>query len=333
VAQQELTLQLNNYRRFLSTGVIAFESGLTIISGLNGSGKSTLIEAFSYALFGPGTKRGQCIFDIRTDFLNEPVRVECKLIIDDQEVHVIRFGMAAELSVNSAIQVQGGAGSGKAVTARIIALLGGLTREQFERTYVALQGDTAGLVTEKASERRQIIEKILLLEVLTKTVELQVKSCERNKGGIISLGNLVCDDLFLDIKSRELVRSFQTARVIHTKLQYLQQLLNTIEKVITERQRGYQETEREVSDVLAQISTLKEQWQGHQIIIEHANRNYGKLEEHQIKHNAFQEKIANIDGKIEQSRLEIEKYQNIIQQTEQYADDSATYPGLRKSRR
>ncbi len=330
VAQQALTLQLKNYRRFLSTSVIAFEPGLTIISGLNGSGKSTLIEAFIYALFGPGTKRGQGIFDIRTDSQNEPVRVECKLFIDDQEVHIVRFGTTAELRVNNAIQVQGGAGSGKSVTARIIALLGGLTREQFERTYVALQGDTAGLVTEKASERRQIIEKILQSEVLTKAVDLQAGNCESIKGGISYLGNLVCDDLSLDIGARELVRKFQTARVIHTKLQYLQQLLNIVEKVITQRQRSHQETEKEVSDALAQVSILKEQWQGHQLIIEQAIRDCERLEEHQIKHTAFQEKIANVDGRIEQSRQDVEKYENAIQQAEQYANDSATYNKLQE---
>src|SRR6266567_487449 len=330
MAQQALTLQLKNYRRFVATDVIAFEPGLTIISGLNGAGKSTLIEAFIYALFGPGSKRGQGIIDIRTDSLNEPVRVECKLFIDDQEVHIIRFGMAAELSVNNAIQVQGGAGSGKAVTARIISLLGGLTREQFERTYVALQGDTAGLVTEKANERRQIIEKILQLEVLTKAVELQANSCESVKGGIISLGNLVCDDLSLDTKARGLVRSFQAARVIHTKLQYTQQLLNIIEKVITERQRGYQETEEEVSKALAWISTLNEQWQEHQVIIERASSDYEKLEECQKKHIAYQENIANIDGKIEQSWQDVKKYQDTIQRTEQYANVSATFHSLQE---
>ncbi len=193
-----------------------------------------------------------------------------------------------------------------------------------------MQGDTAGLVTEKANERRQIIEKILQLEVLTKAVELQANSCESVKGGIISLGNLICDDLSLDTKARGLVRSFQAARVIHTKLQYTQQLLNIIGKVITERQRGYQETEEEVSKALVRISTLKEQWQGHQMIIERASSDYEKLEECQIKHNAFQENIANVDGKMEQSKQDIEKYQNAIQQTEQYADVLATYHRLQE---
>jgi recombinational DNA repair ATPase RecF len=280
MAQQALTLQLKNYRRFVATGVMVFEPGLTIISGLNGAGKSTLIEAFIYALFGPGSKRGQGIIDIRTDSLNEPVHVECKLFIDDQEVHIIRSGNVAELRINNTIQVQGGAGSGKSVTARIIALLGGLTRSV--------------------------------------------------KGGIISLGNLVCDDLSLDTRARGLVRSFQTARVIHSKLQYTQQFLNIIEKVIAERQRKYQETEERVSERLAQISTLKDRWQEHRMIIERARLDYEKLEECQKKHNAYQENIANIDGKIEQSWQDVKKYQDTIQQTEQYADVSATYHGLQE---
>src|SRR5947209_10468628 len=121
MARRALTLQLENYRRFVATGAIAFEPGLTIINGLNGSGKSTLIEAFIYALYGPGSRRGQGIIDIRTDSFNEPVRVECKLFIDEQEIHVIRFGNTAELRINNAIRVQSGAGSGKSVTARIIA--------------------------------------------------------------------------------------------------------------------------------------------------------------------------------------------------------------------
>src|SRR5258706_14752976 len=138
MAQQALTLQLKNYRRFAATGVIAFEPGLIIISGLNGAGKSTLIEAFIYALFGPGSKRGQGIVDICTDSVNEQVHVACKLFVDEQEVHIIRSGVAAELHISNVVQVQGGAGSGKSVTARIIALLGGITRGQVERTYFAL---------------------------------------------------------------------------------------------------------------------------------------------------------------------------------------------------
>jgi len=325
-----LTLQLKNYRRFVATSLIAFEPGLTIISGLNGAGKSTLIEAFIFALFGPSLKRGQTLVDIRTDSLNEQVRVECRLFIDDQEVHIIRSGNAAELRINNVVQVQGGAGSGKSVTARMIALLGGLTREQFERTYIALQGDTAGLVTERASERRHIIEKILQLEVLTGAVELQAKACESAKGGIEFLGNLVCDHLSLDMEVRGLIRSFRTARLIHTKSQYTQRLLNVIEAVTTERQQKYQETVERVSETLALVYSLKRRCQEHQTVIERATHDNDLQEECQKKHNAYQELIANIDGKIEQNKQDIEKYQFTIRQTEQYADASATYHRLQE---
>ncbi len=177
MSQRTLTLKMKNYRRFAETGTIAFQPGLTIISGQNGAGKSTLIEAFLYALFGSklGPKSGQRVDEIRTDSLSGPVRVECKLHIDDQEVHIIRSGTMAELRMNTVVQVQGGGGSSKAVTARVTALLGGLTRKQFERTYIALQGDTAGLVVDDASKRREVIEKVLQMEVLTKAIELQEK--------------------------------------------------------------------------------------------------------------------------------------------------------------
>jgi DNA repair exonuclease SbcCD ATPase subunit len=65
-------------------------------------------------------------------------------------------------------------------------------------------------------------------------------------------------------------------------------------------------------------------------LIERATHDYELQEECQKKHGAYQEHIANIDGKIEQSRQDAEKYQVTIQQTEQYADASATYHKLQE---
>lgn len=330
MSQQILTLQLKNYRRFVETGLITFEPGLTIVSGQNGAGKSTLIEAFIYALFGPNSKRGHGINDIRTDSLNEPVRVDCNLCIDDQEIYIIRSGNAAELRINGIIQVQGGAASGKSVTSRVIALLGGLTREQFACTYVALQGDTAGLVTEKASDRRQVIEKILQLEVLTKAVELQLKRCEEAKGGITSLGNHICQDLSLDAKTRGFIQSFRTARTIETKSLHTQQLLKSIEQVITERKQQHEEAQQRASKIQIEISTLKEQLQQYQRVIEQEEKAYQQQEELQKEFNDYQAHIANVDGKIEQCTRDIRKHQDTIQQTIQYADAATAYHQLQE---
>jgi len=317
---------MRNYRRFAEVDTIAFEPGLTIISGPNGAGKSTIIEAFLYTLFGP--KYRQRIDDIRTDSLKGLIRVECKLHIDDQEVCIIRSGTIAELRINGVVQVQGGPASGKAVTTRVTALLGGLTREQFERTYVAMQGDTAGLVVDKASERREIIEKILQLEVLAKAIELQVKHCDENKGGVISLSRVICDELSLGTDARELMQNFQSARSIHMRSQHTQKFLKKIEQVIAERKRRYLDVVRSVSETQAQAFALEDQYKKHQEFIVQASRAYNEQEERQKQYNVYQESITGVQGKLEQCERDIQKYRDAQEEAEQSSDASAEYARL-----
>jgi len=323
VNKHPLTLELTNFRRFAKTHAITFEPGLTIINGPNGAGKSTLIEAFIYALFGP--KYRQDPTDLRTDSLNGPVCVECKLCIDGQEVHITRSGTTAELRINNVVQVQAGPGSGKAVTGRVTALLGGLTRGQFERTYVALQGDTAGLVADDASPRRKIIEKILQLEVLTKAIELQVKRCDEAKGGVISLGYLICDNLSLGVEVHKLIQSFQGARTVHTRSQHTHKFLQNLEKVMLVQRQKFQEAESKVAEQQVQVSTLKVQYQEIQTSMEQALQAYKQQEECQKKYNEYREHIATLDGKVEQSKLDIQTYEDAICKAEKCVDASKAY--------
>ena len=326
MSQHTLTLQLKNFRRFAETGTISLQPGLTIISGQNGAGKSTLIEAFLYALFGP--KPRQRAEEIRTDSLSGSVRVECKLHIDDQEVHIIRSGTMAELRINSVVQVQGGAGSGRTVTARVTALLGGLTREQFENTYVALQGNTAGLVVEKARERRGIIEKVLQMEVLTKAIELQEKKSDVNKGEVLSLGKTICDVLFLDTETRELIQSFQGARSPNMRSQHTQKFLKKIEQFITEHQQRHKEYEKEVVQAQEDVQRMAEKLKKHQGAIKDADQAYKKQGERKENYDEYQTKIISINAKIEQCEKDIQKYQNDLKASEQSAERAAEYARL-----
>ncbi len=330
MSQRTLTLKMKNYRRFAETGTIAFQPGLTIISGQNGAGKSTLIEAFLYALFGSklGPKSGQRVDEIRTDSLSGPVRVECKLHIDDQEVHIIRSGTMAELRMNTVVQVQGGGGSSKAVTARVTALLGGLTRKQFERTYIALQGDTAGLVVDDASKRREVIEKVLQMEVLTKAIELQEKKSDVNKGEVISLGKTICDVLFLDTETRELIQSFQRAYSANMQSQHTQKFLKKIDQSLTEHQQGQKESEQEVTQAQEAVQVMEKKYKDHKAAIGNADQVYKKLEECKEKYDEYQAKIVFVHGQIEQSERDIQNYQNALEVATQYAKEADEYARL-----
>src|SRR2546430_6989755 len=134
-----LKLKLQNFRRFVETDVISFPPGLTVISGSNGAGKSTLVESFTYALFGQKRGRGAMALALNPRSDNAPgdIHVECELFIDGQPVKIVRSSNSAALWVNNALQVQSISSSLSMANRQISALLGGITREQFESTYVA----------------------------------------------------------------------------------------------------------------------------------------------------------------------------------------------------
>jgi exonuclease SbcC len=323
-----LKLKVQKYRRFADPQEITFHQGLTIISGSNGTGKSTLVEAILFALFGTG--RGSSISDIRSDKRKGDPSVECELFIDDQLIHIVRTGNSVEVSINGIVQVMGGISNAKAANKQISTLLGGLTRDQFESSYVALQGDTAGLVEHTEKERRILIERILQLEVLSRAVDLQVKRSGRAKSDLVALGNVICDELSFNQDIRKFLDNFQTARVPHTRMQYAQGFLASIVQSICDKQKNLAGIDEQVSVVRTQEAERKSQLGAHLVLIQQAREGYQKHENRQKTYNEIQVNIVSVDGKITQIKLDIQKFQADIQKAAQYAEASAEYEQLQK---
>ncbi len=243
-----LKLKVQKYRRFAEAQEIVFQRGLTIISGSNGEGKSTLVEAILFALFGSG--RDSSISEIRTDKSKGDPLVECELFIDDQLIHIIRVGNSVEVSINGVVQVMRSFSSSKSANKHISALLGGLTRDQFESSYVAIQGDTAGLVQYKAKERRILIERILQLEVLATAVDLQGKRRENAKSDLMKL--------------KEVEGYVSTAQTHESDLKkQLNDHLSTIEQTVQahqqheERQKSYNMLQEDIASTEGKITQVK----------------------------------------------------------------------------
>jgi exonuclease SbcC len=326
-----LKLKVQRYRRFTDLQEIAFQSGLTIISGSNGAGKSTLVEAMLFALFG--TKRGSGISEIRPDKTRGEPHVECELLIDDQVITIVRDGNTAEVAINGAVQVMRGPSSAKSANERLAALLGGLTREQFESSYIALQGDTAGLVEYKARDRRLLIEKILQLEVLGKAVDMQNTHTDIAKNQVIAHGNVICNnELPLNKEAKVYIENFQSARVIHTRAQHAQSFQAFIMQAIADRRKKQQDVELLVETALSNESALRQKQHDHLATLERANETFQQHEEKQKSYNKLQEGIAGVDGKLALVEQEIRKFQDAVKEAEQCADASAEYARLQKEK-
>jgi exonuclease SbcC len=331
MSSNTLALKLTNYRRFEETDIIAFQPGLTIINGPNGAGKSTLIEAFLYALYGP---KGTSINDIRTDgLIHSTVQVACQLCIDNQEIHIIRSDNEAELRINNSVEIQFGPSSGKAVTNRVRTLLGGLSREQFEQTYVALQGDTAGLVNGKASERRHTIEKILQLEVLSKAIEQQNKCRDSAKTTVVVHATTLSDNLALNEEDRKHVKNFQSARTLQSQRHHVQRFEKSITQVRGYEQGRYQKAEADVLEQQSNITILESHLQDIQKALAQATDTCKQLGILQKEYEAYNTQIASVEGKLVQTQKDIQRYQATIQRIMDYAAAAAEYKQLEDSRK
>jgi exonuclease SbcC len=316
MSNRTLTVKLTNFRRFAQTDKIIFEPGITLISGPNGVGKSTLIEAIIYALYGPKQKKG--VKDICTDnVVDGEVQVETECIIDGQDVRIVRTDNKASLWINGALQVQDITNSQSQVNKQIGNLLGNLTREQFESTYVAMQGNTSGLVEKGNNEVRDTIGKLLQLGVLTKALEIQDKRRSGAKTSVKNQGERLNNQLRLKQETRVLITTFQDARKLEKQVQHIQKYLKDIEQTLDVQE---QQLEMVHQDLLAKQSSVDD-WEEKRSVqktgIDHAEQAHQRNVELQASYQSLREELARLQGKLTAIEGEQQSYVARIQRAQQ----------------
>ena len=328
MSNNAIKLKLQNFRRFANTGEIVFQPGLTIISGPNGSGKTTLTESLIYALFGPSAKQGKNTLDILSDNAVGNIIVECELIIDQQLVKIVRKGKVAELWVNNSPIVQDIPSSMKIANKQIQQMLGGLNRDQFERVYVALQGDTAGLVEEDRKVRYDIIERVLQLDVLRQALELQDSHRSEAAGSILGQGTAACYDLQLDENTRTLLAQFKAARKLQNRLEHAQKFLKKIDQTISGQKIEAELAQQHLNETDAQVVLLAKKAEAQNTLVESQKKRCREFDQLQARYQGFAMEIAQQDGQITAVQTEIQRFEDTLKVAEQYAEVAQEYQQL-----
>lgn len=326
--QNTIKLKLQNFRRLAHTNEIIFRPGLTVISGPNGAGKTTLTESLIYALFGPSLKKGKGISDILTDNMVGTTLVECELIIDQQLVKIVRRGKTAELWINNSQIVQPIPSSAKIVNRQLQQMLGGLDRTQFECVYVALQGDTAGLVEEDARARYDIIERVLQLDVLRKALELQEEHRSEASGNVSGEGNAACHHLQFDESVRKLLFQFKAARKLQNRLEHAQKFLQRIEQTLKEFQINIEVIQLGLDEATTQVVLLAEKAKEQDQLFNVQKQKCQELDQLQSKYQGFATDISKTNGQLTAVQTDIQQYEEDIKVTEQYAEAALAYQQL-----
>lgn len=313
-----LKLTLHNFRRFAETDPISFSRGLTIISGPNGAGKSTLIESLCYALFGPERNSPDTLSDVAG--AGEESYVECELVVDGQSLAVRRWENRAEVWLNGVQQVQAGPGSSSLATRQIRRLLGGLTRDQFEATYLAMQGDTAGLVTENGAQRRKIIEAVLQLDVLKEAVKAQQQRRNDFRAELDMKAGPAVSELGIDPKLWETCRK---KRTFDTRIVAAQQFLSAVEEAVCSKQNERQSAVSKAAEKGVELEGLRSKEKSIRERIDECQRLLPDHRERERQYGEYEKPVASLDGQIQQLEQELNSLQQQIVLAEACAEAAA----------
>lgn len=165
-----LRLKLENFRSFAEADLDLTVDGVIVVTGHNGAGKSTLVQAVEWALYG--SRRGRGVLSPRRDGMpeNAACLVELDFEVSGRSYTVHRKDAADAILTERESQNELARGT-VAVSAMVASILG-LTRDVFEGTFYARQGEVQALDSSNRHERRKRLELLLGIERVRRAVDL-----------------------------------------------------------------------------------------------------------------------------------------------------------------
>lgn len=234
------SIHLKNFRKFKDS-YFDFPDGVTSVVGLNGVGKSTLFEAISWTLYGSVAARTSTTQIKREGAsASDPCLVELDFIFDDDTYHVVREMSGKNLQASGTITVNGNlAANGAEVVSRFIQKKLGMDWKSFYTSIFAKQKELNTLSSMNPSERRQLILRMLGIDVVDDIIS-EIRSDAKQKKTLIEK----LSDSFLDEKGQDKIAV------------YTQEIQNQ-QKKQKEIIRFLQEQKNKLEDIQERITNTK----------------------------------------------------------------------------
>lgn len=293
-------LILENFGSHARTEV-SFSNGINAIIGENGAGKTTLLEAIAYALYPRSFGRHEDL--MRTGA--PKMRVQLEFEMDGRRYLLLRERSREGLSSAALYDVTDGKKllqrDQSKVNSQIEALLG-ISREIFLQAVYVRQGEIAQLLDETPSKRRELIGKLLGIEVLEK----------------------IWDEL------REVISR------IDSEIQSLEGEIRGIGDIFKERaslESQKEDLQREMRELSRQVEVLSEGMEGLKRSISEMEKLDSRYKELKAKEDSLREILDNLTRQLELKRKQLDEFNRELESMENLEDKASKYEDLDRLRK
>ena len=190
-----LSLYARNFKKLRFSQPLAFNEGISLITGLNESGKSTILDAILFALFGRMMRPSQKPSNEEIlSYGTGEAQVRLEFAIGDVKYRIVRE--VHKTRPNKA-QLYELAGDGRQktlattvndTTSEVELLLGGITYNEIVASSVVAQKDLERLIKQRLDDRRKVVNVFLNLDSFNRvqdqfdTERARIEGTTRNPG-------------------------------------------------------------------------------------------------------------------------------------------------------
>lgn len=302
------SIKMNNFRKF-KHAEIEFPDGVVGVFGLNGVGKSTIFEAFAWALYGHTAARTSSDKIKRDKALpSEICRVEVEFVFNQNNIRVVREMMGKNLSPSAVAYLNNRlVADGAEATTRFIQNLFGMDAKTFFTSIFAKQKELNALSAMNASERKQLIMRMLGIDALDRAIK-NIRADIRKTQEIIQHYQITLKDEKTGRDKEEMLRE----EIVKDS-----ERLDTVRIRIEEKRKILENLERELEELEREKERIQGDYEKIQNMLEEERRKREIFE----KRERLKEEIEKLKKSIEERRKGIEEKRKEIEDLEKIKDE------------
>jgi len=325
------SVKLRNFISHKETS-IEFPPGLTVIIGRNGAGKTSILDAISYALFKEhGRGKDENVINRRSNSAQVQLTFSSRGRKYEITWNIQRRKRALatlkDLTSGSAIFIDAGERTAIPELEKIL----GISKDVFLNAAYVRQGEIAKLLDARPAERKEIISKLLGIEVLEKIWEGLRTPIKRLEERLEALTKEVERKKEVEEQLKaielELSASRETLENVEKQISSLEKNLDNVQKQIKleeEKRSRYEKLREKIAEVEKAISAKRQELVNKQHnleIVRKAEEKSSKLEELREKRKNLRGEVETVEEEVAKLRAESERLDAVKKNLKDLADE------------